>query len=168
MLLRHTKSDWSAGAVRDFDRPLAGRGRSDAPRMGRWLKKQKCIPEIILCSPALRARETVVAVNAKLDVENKNIIYEDSIYAASADALLRQIKKYNQHYNNIMMVGHNPGMDELLCFLCSVQPPVTANGKLMTPAAVAVLEFDNNESMCKPGAGDVLFLMRPKALPDVI
>ena len=161
-LLRHAKSDWNSGVPGDFDRPLAARGRKDAPRVGKWMKKNRIVPEIILCSPAARTRETLAAVNDELGAEH--IVYEDAIYGASLGALLGLVEEYCRDYGHLMITGHNPGMDELLNFLCGTQPPLTETGKLMTTAALAVLGFAGAGSMSKPAAGELLHLVRPNEL----
>ena len=162
ILLRHAKSDWYSGAPGDFDRPLAARGRKDAPRVGKWMKKNGIVPEIILCSPAVRTRETLAAVNDKLGIGH--IVYEDAIYGASLGALLGLVEQYSRDCSHLMVTGHNPGMDELLSFLCGTQPPLTETGKLMTTAALAVLGFAGAGSMSKPAAGELLHLVRPNEL----
>ena len=162
ILLRHAKSDWYSGVPGDFDRPLAARGRKDAPRVGKWMKKNGIAPEIILCSPAVRTRETLEAVNDKLGIGN--IVYEDAIYGASLGALLGLVEEYSRGCGNLMITGHNPGMDELLCFLCGTQPPRTETGKLMTTAALAVLGFGDAGSMSKSAAGELLHLVRPNEI----
>ena len=126
------------------------------------MKKNGIVPEIILCSPAVRTRETLAAVNDKLGVEH--IVYEDAIYGASLGALLGLVEQYSRDCSNLMITGHNPGMDELLGFLCGTQPPLTETGKLMTTAAVAVLGFADAGSMSKPAAGELLHLARPNDL----
>ena len=162
ILLRHAKSDWDSGARGDFDRPLAARGRKDAPRMGKWLKQNAIIPDLILCSPALRTRETLAAVDNELGVGN--IVYEEDIYGASLGALLGLVERYSRSCVNLMITGHNPGMDELVCFLCRTQPPLTDTGKLMTTAAVAVLGFTDTGTMSTAAAGELLHLVRPRQL----
>lgn len=162
ILLRHAKSDWDSGVPGDFDRPLAPRGRKDAPRIGRWMKKNGIIPDIILCSPAVRARETLAAVNDKLGVGD--IVYEDAIYGASPGALLGLVERYGRSCTNFMITGHNPGMDELLYFLCRTRPPLTETGKLMTTAAVAVLGFAGSGAMSTESAGELLHLVRPNEI----
>ena len=162
ILLRHAKSDWNSGAPGDFDRPLAQRGRKDAPGMGKWMKTNGIIPDLILCSPALRARETLEAANSELGVER--IVYESGIYGASLDALLGLVDQYSQSSGNFMITGHNPGMDELLYFLSSTKPPLTDTGKLMTTAAVAVLGFSDTSTMSTAAAGELLHLVRPRQL----
>ncbi len=127
--------------------------------MGEWMKKNAIIPDLILCSPALRTRETLAAVNNELGVGS--IVYEDGIYGASLGALLGLIEQYSQGCANLMITGHNPGMDELLYFLCRTQPPLTETGKLMTTAALAVLGFADAGSMSTAAAGELLHLARP-------
>lgn len=166
ILLRHAKSDWDSGARSDFDRPLAARGRRDAPRMGRWLRESGFIPGLILCSPALRTRETIAAVNDHLQVAEQNIVYEDAIYGASLGALTGLVEKHGKRGGALMMTGHNPGISELLGFLCAMPPESTADGKIMTTAAAAVLEFERPELMATAGAGELLSLMRPRELPE--
>ena len=90
ILLRHAKSDWYSGVPGDFDRPLAARGRKDAPRVGKWMKKNGILPELILCSPAVRTRETPAAVIGKVGVGH--IVHQDAIYGASLGALLRLVR----------------------------------------------------------------------------
>lgn len=162
ILLRHAKSDWYSGVPGDFDRPLAARGRKDAPRVGKWMKKNGIVPELILCSPAVRTRETLAAVNSRLGAGN--VVYEDAIYGASLGDLLGLVEEYGPGCGNLMITGHNPGMDELLCFLCGTKPPLTETGKLMTTAAVAVLGFAGAGAMSKAAAGELLHLVRPGEL----
>ena len=164
ILLRHAKSDWDRGVSGDFDRPLARRGRKDAPRVGKWMKKNGIVPEIILCSPAVRTRETLAAVNDTLRVGH--IVYEDGIYGASLTALLRLVEQYGRECGNLMITGHNPGMDELLHYLCSTEAPLTETGKSMTTATLAVLGFAAAGAMSKAGAGDLQYLVRPHDIMD--
>ena len=93
-----------------------------------------------------------------------HIVYEDAIYGASLAALLGLVEDYSRDCSNLMVTGHNPGMDELLCFLCGTQPPLTETGKLMTTAALAVLGFADAGSMSKPAAGELLRLVRPNEI----
>lgn len=162
ILLRHAKSDWDSGVPGDFDRPLAPRGRKDAPRMGKWMRDNGIIPDLVLCSPAARARETLAAANDELGVGH--IVYEDGIYGASRGDLLGLIEQYSRRCGNLMITGHNPGLDELLYFLCRTKPPLTETGKLMTTATVAVLGFASTGLMCARGAGELLFLVRPREI----
>ncbi len=161
-MLRHAKSDWDSGAGGDFDRPLSQRGREDAPRMGKWMAGAGVIPELVLCSPALRTRQTLAAVNNELAVGH--IVYEHDIYGASTGMLLGLVERYSPRCGNLMITGHNPGLSDLLRFLCAAPPPLTAKGQLMTTATVAVLEFAAAEEMSVAAAGALLHLVRPADL----
>ena len=164
ILLRHAKSDWHSGVAGDFARPLAPRGRKEAPRIGHWMQRNGIIPDLSVCSPATRTRETLAAVNDKLGVVH--IVYEDALYGASLRALLGLVEEYSRDCNNLMLTGHNPGMDELLRCLSRARPPLTETGKLMTTATLAVLGFTNAGSMSKAAAGELLHLIRPGDVVD--
>ena len=115
-LLRHAKSSWKDINQIDFDRPLNRRGNHDAPIMGKRIQlKHKC-PEKILCSTALRARQTLT--NLRLD--SAEITFDDSIYQAVPKDLLNIIKKQEQQFNSLMLVGHNPSITMLASYLLKV------------------------------------------------
>lgn len=126
------------------------------------MKKNGIIPNLILCSPAVRARETLEGVNNELGVER--IVYEDSIYGASVGTLRGLVDRYSQSCKNFMITGHNPGLDELMLFLCRTNPSLTETGKLMTTAAVAVIGFTDAGNMSKAASGELLHLVRPGEL----
>src|SRR5205823_3269897 len=92
LLLRHAKSSWDDSSLRDFDRPLAPRGKRDAPSMGRVLKEQGPLPDLIISSPAVRAKETIEAFvkSAKLDLTPQ---FDENVYAASSAELLRLVNQ---------------------------------------------------------------------------
>ncbi len=164
ILLRHAKSDWHSGVAADFARPLAPRGRKDAPRIGYWMQRNGVIPDLSVCSPAARTRATLAAVNDKLGVTR--IVYEDALYGASLCALLGLVEEYSRDCNKLMLTGHNPGMNELLRCLSRTPPPLTETGKLMTTATLAVLGFADSGSMSKAAAGELLHLIRPADVVD--
>ncbi|MDJ0942956.1 MAG: histidine phosphatase family protein [Kiloniellales bacterium] len=116
MLLRHAKSDWSDPALADFDRPLNKRGRRAAPLIGRHLRKQGLIPDLVLCSSALRARQTWELVSAELKAEVP-IKFLRSLYLAPPSRLLATVQRQPKKVERLMMVGHNPGMENLAAHL---------------------------------------------------
>ncbi|MDQ2785692.1 MAG: histidine phosphatase family protein [Chloroflexota bacterium] len=115
LVLRHAKSDRGDNAVRDHDRPLAPRGAADAPQMGTALAALTTIPDRILTSTAVRACETarLVAITVGFSGE---IIEEPGIYAASVDTLLNVLRDSGDG-ETVLLVGHNPGLEELICLL---------------------------------------------------
>lgn len=109
-LLRHAKSSWKEFSIKDFDRPLNKRGKRDAPFMAEQMAKKGIHPDIILCSPAKRAKSTAKHFSEKLQAD---IIYNSAIYEASALTLKEIIKEAFKHYDEIMLVGHNPSLTML-------------------------------------------------------
>jgi phosphohistidine phosphatase len=106
-LLRHAKSSWKDFSIRDFDRPLNKRGKHDAPMMAERMAERGLRPDVILSSPAKRAKATSKAVAKALGAQ---IIYRDSIYESSATRLREIVKEAFETYDSVMLVGHNPSM----------------------------------------------------------
>lgn len=106
-LLRHAKSSWSNPALPDRERPLATRGVTDAPLMGKAMAERGIDPELVLCSSARRTRDTLDLVLPDLRVEPK-IVYVDALYHASPEEMLELLHGIQPGANRVMMVGHNP------------------------------------------------------------
>jgi len=111
VLLRHAKSDWSGGEP-DRLRPLADRGRRQAPEAGRWLASQLPRLDRALVSPAERARRTWALASAELDVPPV-AAYDERLYAASAAALLEVVHELVDDLHTVVLCGHNPGLEDL-------------------------------------------------------
>ena len=135
-ILRHCKSDWN-GNQRDKERPLAKRGIKDAGRMGRWMKQNEYVPATILCSSAVRTRQTTQLVCEHLGCDEHNIRYLSELYLASSSTLLSIINENRDASGPIMLVGHNPGMDDIVSYLANRDIPLTDKGKLMTTGCLA-------------------------------
>src|SRR2546426_1939801 len=118
-LIRHAKSSWADTALPDKDRPLAKRGRRDAPKMGRRLAKREVKPDLILSSPARRALTTAEIIAKKLDYKLKNILVDDRLYAGAVHGLLDVIHKLGGKPEQVMLFGHNPELTELAHRLAS-------------------------------------------------
>jgi phosphohistidine phosphatase len=128
-LLRHAKSAWDEPALRDRDRPLAPRGRKASKRMGRWAKKHRIRPQLVVCSTAVRAEQTLKGVLPGLG--EPTIWFEVTLYAAEAETLLARVETLPDEVDEAMLVGHNPGLMDLLLLLA-------APGELRKRAAVNV------------------------------
>jgi len=113
-LVRHAKSDWDDPSIRDFDRPLNKRGKNNAPAMGKLLKQQGIIPELVITSTAMRAKTTAELVTAEIGIKPDKMVYEKELYLASAQEIFLLIKETPPEYNSVMVVAHNPGITELL------------------------------------------------------
>src|SRR5258708_22014812 len=134
LLLRHAKSDWGDSSLRDFDRPLAPRGERDAPRIGNALRKRGTLPDLIISSPASRARATVEAVKQAAELANE-IKFDEAVYGASSAELLKLIRRLPDGSRSALFVGHNPGFEDLLGRL-------TGSHERMPTASLACIECD--------------------------
>ncbi|KAB2912050.1 MAG: histidine phosphatase family protein [Hyphomicrobiaceae bacterium] len=166
-LLRHAKSNWDDVGLKDFDRPLAKRGEAAAPRMGAYMAAHGLMPELILCSSAVRARQTLDLVLPSL-ADSPTITYEDGLYLASASALLARIRRIDAKVKHALVVGHDPGMHGLALELAG-----SGNAKMLEAlatkfptAGLAVITFNVQRwSQVKAGAGRLACFMTPKRLP---
>lgn len=112
-LIRHAKSSWSDHLLSDFDRPLSGRGKRDAPRIGEVLKSKKVKPDLVISSTAKRAIETAKILSNILDYPLQNITESFTIYEATTQNLLNVINNIDDKNNSAMLFGHNPGFTVL-------------------------------------------------------
>ena len=110
-LLRHAKSSWDGSGLDDLERPLAPRGHRAAPLIGAHMARQGYRPELALCSPARRARETWSHVRGMLDCDVSEEIRDD-VYLASWVELLVLVHSLEDRYASAIVIGHNPGMEE--------------------------------------------------------
>jgi len=113
LILRHAKSSWKHPELTDHDRPLNKRGKRDASRMGEILRSEHLIPEAIISSTAARALVTAEAV-AKASGYKGKIALNHSLYADGPEAYLKVLHELSDHYKRVLVVGHNPGLEELL------------------------------------------------------
>jgi len=165
-LLRHAKSSWDDASIEDFDRPLAPRGEEAAPRMGAYMAAQGIEPELILCSPATRARQTLALVVAKL-AGQPSVEFEEGLYLASSSALLARIRKVRANTHCLMLVGHDPGMHGLAVELSGKGNAEDLNrlASKFPTAGLAVISFRVSQwSQVKPKAGRLDRFMAPRRL----
>ncbi len=156
-LLRHAKSSWKDPTLADFERPLNNRGRRAAERIGKLLRKENIIPDLILCSSAVRARETtnIVCQTAKPHVELR---YDERIYEAGPLRLLEVLSTVEEDRNAVLIVGHNPGLEELLNIL-------TGSHEHMPTAALAKIELQCSKwSEVATSKGSLALFIKPKVL----
>jgi phosphohistidine phosphatase len=111
-LLRHAKSSWADARLKDFQRPLSDRGEAAAPRMGAFMTRRGLTPDLILCSTAVRARQTLNLVLPHLKGAPE-LVYEDALYLASSTTMLKRLHKVAAEVRHAMIVGHDPGMHSL-------------------------------------------------------
>ena len=147
LLMRHAKSSWDDPALDDFDRPLGARGQKAARRMGGYVERNGLAPDFVLCSAARRARETWKLARESIGGEIRSRAARD-LYLASPDRLLRAIRSIPDGVGRLLVIAHNPGIQELAVRLDAGADDGRADGpsaemraKFPT-AALAVLSID--------------------------
>ena len=108
LICRHAKSSWKDMSLADIDRPLNKRGKMNAPEMGKRLKRRKMKPDRIVSSPARRAFATAVRISREVDIPRKKIQVVDSVYGSYPAKLVQVIQDFDDRYDRVMLVGHNP------------------------------------------------------------
>jgi len=166
LLMRHGKSDWHAGAGDDFSRPLSARGRRDCPRIGRWLAANRLQPARILCSPAQRTRETAERLCGAAGIGIDTVMYVPDLYLADSMTLLSVIATHAGNADPLMLIGHNPGLEELLLYLADRTRMPRDRAKLMPTATLAWLACDNGQLPPPGGSASLQRLLRPRDLDD--
>lgn len=133
LLMRHAKSSWKENELPDQERPLNKRGESDAPRMGKLLKKEGFKPDMIIASPAVRTVKTAEAIKDKIGFKGE-ITLNESLYLGEAEDYLAALTQLPDEVDEVLIIGHNPGLETLLQLL---------SGKVesLPSAAVAVLKL---------------------------
>jgi len=161
ILMRHAKSSWDHGGLKDFDRPLNKRGERDAPRMGRWVTTQEIAVDRCLCSTAKRTRETL-ALWLEGSGQSPSVEYIDDLYHASPETIFEWVKQAAGSAQTLMVIAHNPGMETLVADLSREERPFPT-------AATAVFEFDQlkdwSELNWKSKAKELVFQV-PRELPS--
>jgi phosphohistidine phosphatase len=117
LLMRHAKSSWQETSLPDHQRPLNGRGKRDAPRMGKFLREQSLLLDTILCSTAVRARETAEGLLQEYTFDGE-VSYIDDLYQASTETIISVLNRLPDEVNTAMVIAHNPGLDEFLEIVC--------------------------------------------------
>lgn len=112
-LARHAKSFWGDQSIPDFDRPLNKRGKRDAPFMGEVLNDKKIRLDLIISSPSKRTKKTAMEIAAKIGYLEKKIVYNEDLYEASSNTIIKFIKKLDERNQSVMIFAHNPGLTML-------------------------------------------------------
>jgi len=158
-LLRHAKSSWKETNLADFDRPLSGRGRKAAETVGSFLKDKEINLDLVVSSPAVRARQTIELVlrAAKMKPELR---LDERIYEATAERLLEVVSQLENEHKAVLLVGHNPGMQELLLLL-------TGQNEEYPTAALSKIAFKNLKwAEVGNRKGSLEWIVKPKDLDN--
>lgn len=158
-VLRHAKSSWDDPSLDDRDRPLAPRGRRACEALRRHCAANAVLPEVVLCSSATRARETLEALLGVLG--DPEVRVEDGLYLAGAHGWLTRLRGLDAE--SALIVGHNPGLQELVVSLVRPGPLRDRAAAKLPTGALATLELDEWHEL-RPGAADLLDLVTPREL----
>ena len=174
VLFRHAKSAWPD--VPDHDRPLARRGIQAAPVMGRWLREAGLLPGQVLCSTARRARQTWQFAQAGL-AATPPVTFDARIYEAAATDLLDVIREVPPATGTLLLIGHNPAIEDLALLLATPRGPAAGTGPAAAApgdlermrskfptAAIAVLEFPGAWPGLAPGRARLTAFVTPRDL----
>jgi phosphohistidine phosphatase len=162
-LVRHAKSSWDYPELSDFERPLNKRGKRNAPEMGMRLAKRNLTFDAVVSSPANRALTTADTIAGQLGFAKKQIIQDESVYHGSRSELISIIHQFSDHWDTVMLVGHNPGFTDLANYL---KAPDHHINNVPTCGVVAIEFTTNHWNDIGMHSGKLLFFDYPKKTPQ--
>jgi len=156
-LVRHAKSSWDDPDLADHDRPLNKRGKRDAAAMAQRVSHRPGRPELIVTSPATRARRTAEAMAATLGVEPESLVVDPRAYDATVRSLLEVIRSLDDRFARVMLVGHHPGLSDTINALTD------ANIEKMPTCSVAEVRVEvSSWADVREGGAALIELLTPK------
>jgi phosphohistidine phosphatase len=164
LLLRHAKSSWDDPSLADFDRPLSPRGEKAAPRIGAEMSRRGWAPGVALVSPAARTRATWALIAPHLP-EPPEAIFPDRLYMADPDYLLSLLREAPWQIETLLVVGHNPGLQDFASLLASEDSDIRALDRMrikFPTAALARFEFEGEWGELAPGGARLTDFLRPR------
>ncbi len=166
-LFRHAKSgEKDNPALADVDRPLADRGEEAAAKMGRAMRERKLRPDLILCSPSVRTRQTLSLAQPEAWDAMPEVHFDMRVYEATAQTLLKLLRKLPDQVRHVMILGHNPSLQELAIALAPPGSPARAQFKeKLATAAVVSFNFDTERWRgLAPGKSQLQLSISPNML----
>ena len=163
-LLRHGKSDREVEMI-DFDRPLKKRGKKAAERVGRWMKQQTYIPDVIISSPAKRAFDTATLAYRAIGGDERYIRQDKRLYFQGIGVLKIVLAECASECQKVLLVGHNPDFEALLIYLVGINN-MPNEDKLFPTATLARLAMPDNWHKLDKGCAKLLSITYAKTLPD--
>lgn len=164
LILRHGKSSWSDLSIDDYDRPLKKRGKQNASQMGNYLLQNELLPDRVWSSSARRALSTAQRALTSMDLPHSLIESSPAFYHADAKDWLQALTKLPSSCVRLLIVGHNPGLEELLILLCDHRPTRPSDGKLLPTASLAVLHLMTTWAKLTLAQAKLTVLIRPSHL----
>ena len=163
IILRHGKSDWNTNET-DYNRPVTDRGKRGAQRIGVWLAQNGLKPDMVISSPAERARLTAQKMMKAMGETDHYIIYDERIYEAALNDLLDVLSGISGETKRVILVGHNPGLEQLLIYLCDERITIPGDGKLLPTATLAHLSLSCQWNKIRKNSAKLIKIQRPKSL----
>jgi phosphohistidine phosphatase len=161
-LLRHAKSDWDDPDLEDHKRPLAPRGERDAKKMAKHLRRARIKPALVLCSSAKRARQTVELLASALG-KGTETSYEDDLYGADEKDLLKRLNQVPDGVKSVMLVGHNPTMQQLALALAASGADLDRLRENLATCGLVTLTLNTDKwNTVRPGSASVIAYVTPK------
>ena len=164
LLLRHGKSDWGSDAISDFDRPLSRRGRKAVKRMAWLLRAHKLVPRHILSSPAERARQTTARLCRYAEIPESRVVWNEAIYAANAGALLDVLATAPGTHGRVLIVGHNPGLEDLVAYLTAKPIEAPPGSPALPTAALVRMTLPGDWGRLESGCAKLVSIDRPRRI----
>lgn len=162
-LMRHAKSSWDDPGLADHDRPLAPRGRRASKLIADHLRRERIGPSLVLCSSARRTEETWERIASGLHEETE-VRIEGDLYAASSGALLARLHRVKDEAESVMLIGHNPAIQELALDLARSGPEVERVERKFPTAALATLVVEGSWRELAPGSAKLVAFVKPREL----
>jgi phosphohistidine phosphatase len=162
-LLRHAKSSWDDSSLDDHDRPLAPRGECAARLIARYVRDKGIRPGLVLCSTALRATQTLEPLRAEIGGDTE-VLIERELYGALHDEILNRLRHVPESVGSVLMIGHNPGMEDLALALFGRGPLRLRLEEKFPTAALATLAVSVVWSQLGRGNAELVDYVTPKDL----
>ena len=166
-LLRHAKSSWDDPTLADHERPLSPRGRRAAQLLADHFASATIRPEVILCSSATRARETLAPITAAMGLGDR-VQIDMGLYGATAEQILVRLRTVDQDVASVLVVGHNPGLQDLALELSGDDPDagIRVSAKFPTGALAVVVMDAGSWPVLSSGTAHLASLTVPRQLPS--
>ena len=161
-VLRHAKSSWEDATLADHERPLAKRGRRASKAIARHLRREGVTPELVLCSSAIRALETLERIEPELG--GAKVLIEPRIYEASAGELLALLRELDDDVGSAMLIGHNPGLEQLIADLARPGQELDRVREKFPTAALATLQFEGSWPELRADGAELVAFVKPREL----
>jgi phosphohistidine phosphatase len=163
-LLRHAKSDWGDPSLPDRERPLNDRGRRATQTMAGHLRAEGINPQLVLCSSALRTRQTLDGVGEGFGEHAPRVDIEDGLYETTAGAMLDRVREIAEDVASAMLIGHNPATHDLAVLLCASGPQLERMLRKFPTTALATLEIEGSWADLNPGGATLAAFVAPSDL----